>query len=258
MLRRTMAEFSSGVPVRRLFEAIFGRSLATWICEKRPSAVKIKRPLGVSPNGNVFLPSGAVASATTKSQAPAVASRRLFPCCAIAVPPVAASASMARMIRANRMAFLPVVCRPRAWHRHAACATLPQCPESEVRPTLRRPRERTSDSKDTSKLKSLVSFGSEIRLNDSRAKMKRISEPRHWDEAAGARQSVQIDRPARLPYRFARASGDTTRAPDHAPGRIWMTRLSTIAAAFALAAMLVPPASAQDYPSQPIHMIISF
>src|SRR5215203_808095 len=39
-----------------------------------------------------------------------------------------------------------------------------QCPESEVRFILRRARERTSDSKDTSKSIILVWFGSEIRL----------------------------------------------------------------------------------------------
>src|SRR5258706_9318143 len=71
-LRRMIAAYSSGVPVRRLFEAIFGRSLATWICEKRPLGVKISRPLGVSPNGNDFLPSGALTSATTKSQVPTI------------------------------------------------------------------------------------------------------------------------------------------------------------------------------------------
>jgi hypothetical protein len=40
-------------------------------------------------------------------------------------------------------------------------------PESEVRLILQRLRERTSDSKDTGKFKFLVSFGSEIRLQDS-------------------------------------------------------------------------------------------
>jgi hypothetical protein len=53
-----IAAYSSAVPVRRLLDAIFGTSPATWICAKRPSAVKIRMPLGVSPNGNDFLPSG--------------------------------------------------------------------------------------------------------------------------------------------------------------------------------------------------------
>src|SRR6266702_2249383 len=55
-----IAAYSSAVPVRRLLDAILGTSPATWIWAKRPSGVKIKMPLGVSPNGNDFLPSGAV------------------------------------------------------------------------------------------------------------------------------------------------------------------------------------------------------
>ena len=74
-----IAAYSSGVPVRRLLEAIFGTSLATWICAKWPSGVKTRMPFGVSPNGNDFLPSGAVTSATTKSQVPTSWSRRLLP-----------------------------------------------------------------------------------------------------------------------------------------------------------------------------------
>src|SRR5262249_31671272 len=53
------------------------------------------------------------------------------------------------------------------------------CPESEVRFILRLARERTSDSKDTSKPMILVWFGSEIRLMRLAGRMKRISEPPH-------------------------------------------------------------------------------
>src|SRR5216683_3134633 len=87
--------YSSGVPVRRLLDAILGTSPATWIWAKRPSAVKIKMPLGVSPNGNDFLPSGAVTSATTKFQVPTIWSLRLFDGCAAAVPADRAKASKA-------------------------------------------------------------------------------------------------------------------------------------------------------------------
>src|ERR1043166_6727096 len=86
-----IAAFSSAVPVSRLPEAIFGTSLATWICAKRPSPVKIRMPFGVSPNGYDFLPSAAVISATTKSQVPTICSFRLF--CAAASPPNSPSAS---------------------------------------------------------------------------------------------------------------------------------------------------------------------
>src|ERR1700674_2562773 len=55
-----IAAYSSGVPVMRLLDAILGTSPATWIWAKRPSAVHIKIPLGVSPDGNGFLTSGAV------------------------------------------------------------------------------------------------------------------------------------------------------------------------------------------------------
>src|SRR5216683_1886816 len=67
-----IAAYSSGVAVMRLLDAILGTSPATWIWAKRPSGVKIKMPLGVSPNGNDFLPSGAVTSATTKFQVPTI------------------------------------------------------------------------------------------------------------------------------------------------------------------------------------------
>src|ERR1700694_1097120 len=90
-----ISAYSSGVPVRRLLDAILGTSPATWICAKRPSAVKIKMPLGVSPNGNDFLPSGAVTSATTKFQLPTIWSLRLFAGCAAAAPADRASASKA-------------------------------------------------------------------------------------------------------------------------------------------------------------------
>src|SRR3982074_3985423 len=69
-LRRMMPAYSSGVPVRRLLDAILGTSPATWIWAKRPSGVKIRIPFGVSPNGNDFLPSDAVTSETTKFQVP--------------------------------------------------------------------------------------------------------------------------------------------------------------------------------------------
>src|SRR6202171_2085208 len=89
-----ISAYSSGVPVKRLLDAILGTSPATWIWAKRPSAVKIKMPLGVSPNGNDFLPSGAVTSATTKFQLPTIWSLRLVPDCAAAAPADRASASM--------------------------------------------------------------------------------------------------------------------------------------------------------------------
>src|SRR5262245_5516613 len=95
MLRRMIAAYSSAVPVRRLLEAIFGTSLATWICEKCPSGVKMRRPFGVSPNGNDFLPSGAVTSATTNVQVPMSWSLRLLACCATAAWPDASSRHVA-------------------------------------------------------------------------------------------------------------------------------------------------------------------
>ncbi len=52
-------------------------------------------PLGVSPNGNDFLPSGDVTSATTKFQLPTIWSLRLFDGCAAAAPADSATASMA-------------------------------------------------------------------------------------------------------------------------------------------------------------------
>src|SRR5258707_13204446 len=90
--------YSSGVPVRRLLDAILGTSPATWICAKRPSAVKIRMPLGVSPNGNDFLPSGEGASATTKFQVPTIWSLKLFAGCAAAAPADRASASKAAVV----------------------------------------------------------------------------------------------------------------------------------------------------------------
>src|SRR4030081_4116143 len=90
-----ISAYSSGGPVKRLLDAILGRSPATWICAKRPSAVKIKMPLGVSPNGNDFLPSGAVTSATTKFQLPTIWSLRLVAGCAATAPTDRASASRA-------------------------------------------------------------------------------------------------------------------------------------------------------------------
>src|ERR1700733_1546122 len=93
-----ISAYSSGVPVRRLLDAIFGTSPATWICAKWPSAVKIKMPLGVSPNGNDFLPSGAVISATTKFQVPTIWSLRLFAGCAAAAPADTTTASKAAVV----------------------------------------------------------------------------------------------------------------------------------------------------------------
>src|SRR5258707_14587579 len=93
-----IAAYSSDVPVRRLLDAILGTSPATWIWAKRPSAVKIKMPLGVSPNGNDFLPSGAVTSATTKFQVPTIRSLRPLAGCAAAAPTEAASASKAAAV----------------------------------------------------------------------------------------------------------------------------------------------------------------
>src|ERR1700739_3818133 len=99
-----IAAYSSGVPVKRLLDAILGTSPATWICAKRPSVVKIKIPLGVSPNGNDFLPSGAVTSATTKSQVPTIRSLRLFAGCAAAAPADTTNASTAAAIVLNLIA----------------------------------------------------------------------------------------------------------------------------------------------------------
>src|ERR1700737_5642816 len=105
-----ISAYSSGVPVKRLLDAILGTSLATWICAKRPSAVKIKMPLGVSPNGNDFLPSGAVTSATTKFQVPTIWSLRLFAGCAAAAPTETASASVAAAMVLNLIVSSPVTC----------------------------------------------------------------------------------------------------------------------------------------------------
>src|SRR5438552_14110886 len=90
-----ISPYSSGVPVRRLLEAILGTSPATWIWAKRLSAVKIKMLLGVSPNGNDFLPSDTVTSATTKSQVPTIRSLKLLAGCAAAATADRASASKA-------------------------------------------------------------------------------------------------------------------------------------------------------------------
>src|SRR5437588_8179943 len=102
-----ISAYSSGVAVRRLLDAIFGTSLATWICAKRPSAVKIKMPLGVSPNGNDFLPSGAVTSATTKFQVPTIWSLRLFAGCAAAAPADRTSANIAAAMVLDFMVSSP-------------------------------------------------------------------------------------------------------------------------------------------------------
>src|SRR3979411_817817 len=107
-----ISAYSSGVPVKRLLDAILGTSLATWICAKRPSAVKIRIPLGVSPNGNDFLPSGAVTSATTKFQVPTIPSFKLAPACAAAALADRASASKAAMV-------LNIIVPPgMRWHAH--------------------------------------------------------------------------------------------------------------------------------------------
>src|ERR1700738_1320508 len=106
-LRRMMPAYSSGVPVNRLLDAILGTSAATWIWAKRPSAVKIKMPFGVSPNGNDFLPSGAVTSATTKFQLPTIWSLRPFCDCAAAAPADKASTSKAAAMVCNFMKSSP-------------------------------------------------------------------------------------------------------------------------------------------------------
>src|SRR5882757_242196 len=106
-----IAAYSSDVPVRRLLDAILGTSPATWIWAKRPSAVKIKMPLGVSPNGYDFLPSGAVTSATTKFQVPMIWSLKLFAGCAAAAPADKESASMTAATVLNFMASSPVLAR---------------------------------------------------------------------------------------------------------------------------------------------------
>src|ERR1041385_5883947 len=54
-------------------------------------------PFGVSPNGNDFLPSGAVTSATTKFHVPTIPSFKLAGCAAVA-PADSASASKAAMV----------------------------------------------------------------------------------------------------------------------------------------------------------------
>src|SRR4051794_35453419 len=117
-----ISAYSSGVPVRRLLDAIFGTSPATWICAKLPSDVKIKMPLGVSPNGNDFLPSGAVTSATTKFQVPTIWSFRLATGCAAAAQVDTASASKAAAIALN------VILSPGNVGEHAVAERLaPRC-----------------------------------------------------------------------------------------------------------------------------------
>src|SRR5713226_3255116 len=105
-----MPAYSSGVAVRRLLDAILGRSPATWIWAKRPSGVKIRMPLGVSPNGNDFLPSGDVTSATTKFQLPTIWSLRLFADCAAAAPADRASASKVAAMVLEFMVSSPGIC----------------------------------------------------------------------------------------------------------------------------------------------------
>src|ERR1700730_2181658 len=99
--------YSSGVPVRRWLDAILGTSPATWIWAKRPSGVKIRLPLGVLPNGNDFLPSVDVTSATTKFQVPTISSLRLFAGCAAAAPADRASASKAAVMVLEFMVSSP-------------------------------------------------------------------------------------------------------------------------------------------------------
>src|SRR5712671_2889613 len=99
--------YSSGVPVRRLLDAILGTSPAIWIWVKLPSAVKINMPLGVSPNGNDFLPSGAVTSATTKFQVPTIRALRLLAGCATAAPAETTSASKAAAMVLNFITSSP-------------------------------------------------------------------------------------------------------------------------------------------------------
>src|SRR5215218_10070154 len=115
-----IAAYSSGVPVRRLLDAILGTSPATWICAKRPSAVKIMMPLGVSPNGNDFLPSGAVTSATTKFQVPTIWAARLFAGCAMAAPADSASASKPATTFLNFMVPSPGYVSPQMLYRNGS------------------------------------------------------------------------------------------------------------------------------------------
>src|ERR1700712_4304848 len=113
-----ISAYSSGVPVKRLLDAILGTSAATWIWAKRPSAVKIKMPLGASPNGNDFLPSGAVTSATTKFQVPTIWSLRLCAGCAAAAPADKASASKVAATVRNLMVSSPdhMLARMLSWN----------------------------------------------------------------------------------------------------------------------------------------------
>src|SRR5262245_48151544 len=122
-----IAAYSSAVPLRRLLEAIRGTSLAMWICEKWPSGVKTRSPFGVSPNGNDFLPSGAVISATTKVQVPTSWSRRLLLCCAVALPKVSASVNAAAAICMSLMMSSEVAC----------CEHASRSPDLDKRPLLR-------------------------------------------------------------------------------------------------------------------------
>src|SRR6202047_5285609 len=111
---------SSGGPGRRLLDAILVASPATWICAKWPSAVKIRMPLGVSPNGNDFLPSGAVTSATTKFQVPTIWSFKLFAGCAAAAPAHRARGSKPAATVLNFMAFSPEYALARMLARNAS------------------------------------------------------------------------------------------------------------------------------------------
>src|ERR1700730_4802760 len=121
-----IAAYSSGVAVRRLLDAILGTSPVTWIWAKRPSAVKIRMPLGVSPNGNDLLPSGAVTSATTKSQLPTIRSLRLCAGCAAAAPADRASASKAAAMVLGFMVSSPGNVLSRMLSQDASLRDVPQ------------------------------------------------------------------------------------------------------------------------------------
>src|SRR5439155_8179884 len=119
-----ISAYSSGVPVKRLLDAILGTSPATWIWAKRPSAEKIKMPLGVSPNGNDFLPSGAVTSATTKFQVPTIWSFRLLAGCAAAAPADRTSASQTAAMVFGFMVSSPKLCIGACYPGTHRCAML--------------------------------------------------------------------------------------------------------------------------------------
>ena len=75
-----------------------------------------RMPLGVSPNGNDFLPSGAVTSENTISQVPTIWSFRLCAVCAAAAPADKANASQAAAMVRELMVSDPRICWRGAYH----------------------------------------------------------------------------------------------------------------------------------------------